>query len=97
MNTVANSQFQPGLTFDERQKVESKLRGGWLSMWLATILFLLFPISIFCACVAFGRGLGATSWPGYGSKGRKLAFWAIAGPLTPWLLIIGYALITKST
>lgn len=91
MNTTTKS----GTTLAEREFVEGRLRGGWTAMWFATLLSPLFPISIFLAMVGLGRGIGAATWPGYGRRGWKLAFWSVMGPLTPWILFIAFALLSK--
>lgn len=92
MATV-EKRFQPGTTYDQHMKVERQLRNGWTMMWIATVTFLIFPLSILLALIACGYGLGSSSWPGFRRRGLKLAFWSIMGPLTPWLLIIITAFI----
>ncbi len=96
MNTATN-RFQPGTTYDQHMKVEKQLRQGWVMMWIATVLFLIFPVSILLACIALGHGIGSASWPGFRSKGLKLAFWSIMGPMTPWILFVGAGLFWRAT
>jgi hypothetical protein len=79
------------MNWDEEQKLQKKLQGGWTAVLIGTALsFTLFliPVTVITSCVGIGRGIGAMTWPGYSGKGLKLIAASVFIPLAAWTALV---------
>ncbi len=88
-----------GMTWDEEQQLQKKLRGGWIAAGIGSafaVIRFLFPITVLAAAIGVGKGIGAMTWPGYAGKGWKLIGASILGPIAVWIgLFVLYGLVLR--